>query len=250
MTTLDPPLRLAIHKHRMVFVEIAVTAFALGVVAAVACVGLAGALFFSWWTWTPQVTAFGLYLLVCVVGFHMSEFLVAAVFRPHDTHPKAFMIYHSPAYTIASFAAVAEFLVETYLIPSDWKLVEQRTWFALVAAVAVVFFYGIRVLAMVQCGPNFSLEVETTHREEHQLVTTGVFQYLRHPSYFGWFWRTVLSQVLLLNPVCFLGFTYVTWKFFVDRIAEEEEILSSDAFFGEKYRTYRKSVRTGIPWIV
>lgn len=248
MAEIDPVLRQAIRKHRRIFVEIALTAFFLGILCALAGVGIVGASLY-WWLWSPQALAFALYVLTCVVMFHMSEFLVAAALRPHDTHPKAFMIYHSHAYTIASCAAVTEYAVETLIVPPEWKLFQTTNAIAITAAVAVSVFYVIRVVAMVQCGPNFSLEIETTHRDDHELVTSGVFGYLRHPSYFGWFWRTVLSQVLLMNPICMIGFTLVTWKFFVERIEKEEQILASDDFFGEKYVAYRKSVGTGIPFI-
>jgi protein-S-isoprenylcysteine O-methyltransferase len=248
MSTLDPALWAAIQKHRRIFVDIAIIAFVLGVVAASALIGLVGA-GVGWWLWHPTAVAFALYVITCMVGFHMSEFLVAALYRPHDTHPRAFMIYHSPAYMIATAAAIVEFMVETWLIPLDWKLMTVSVPLAIAAALAVTVFYGVRVIAMVQCGSNFSLEIETTHRQDHTLVTSGVFARFRHPSYFGWFWRTVLSQVLLMNPVCLVGFTYVTWKFFVRRIEEEEDILKSKEFFGEKYETYKKSVGTGIPFI-
>lgn len=42
--------------------------------------------------------------------------------------------------------------------------------------------------------------------------------YLRHPSYFGWFWWVVGTQVLLWNPLCLVGYAYVSWKFFDQRI--------------------------------
>lgn len=248
MSQLDPALWAAIQKHRRIFVDIAIIAFVLGIIAAASLLGLVGVVV-GWWAWHPTTVAFAFYVLTCMVGFHMSEFLVAALYRPHDTHPKAFMIYHSPAYMIATAAALVEFFVEAWLVPAGWKLFSTNVSFTIVAALAVSAFYGVRVLAMVQCGSNFSLEIETTHRKDHSLVTSGVFGYFRHPSYFGWFWRTVLSQVLLMNPICLVGFTFVTWKFFVQRIEEEEQILSSEEFFGEKYVAFKKSVGTGIPFI-
>ncbi len=40
---------------------------------------------------------------------------------------------------------------------------------------------------------------------------------LRHPSYFGWFYWSVGTQILLGNPVCSVLYTYAAWSFFHKR---------------------------------
>lgn len=251
---LPPALRAAIREHRMLFVQISVISFALGCIG-VACVSC---MIYDGWLSTATTTepsgapfrfAIAAYVLFCSVLFHMSEFLVAARYRPHDTHPKAFMLYHSDAYMAAQLAALVEFVVEAWLVPDGWKWFQLSTSSVLVASFAVLVLYGVRISAMVTCGENFSLEIEESHRPDHRLVTNGIFAYLRHPAYFGWFWRTVFSQVILMNPMCFVAFTLVTWKFFKQRIPHEEALLSSDDFFGETYTSYKKRTPTGIPFI-
>ena len=189
------------------------------------------------------------YILVCVVLFHMAEFLVAALFRPHDTHPRAFMLYHSPQFLIANVCAIIEFLVESYLVPDEWKLFQLSFSSTVIAAVLVVGFYAIRVVAMIQCADNFSLIIEAERRQEHVLVTTGLYKWLRHPAYFGWFWRTLCTQLIVMNPVCAVGFTVVTWYFFKVRIADEEAILLRGDYFAKEYKAYRARTPTGIPLI-
>ena len=51
-------------------------------------------------------------------------------------------------------------------------------------------------------------------------------------------------QLTLLNPICFLSYTIVSWKFFNQRIQSEEVILLN--FFGKEYIEYQKRVPTGI----
>ncbi|EPY28495.1 hypothetical protein STCU_05085 [Strigomonas culicis] len=102
---------------------------------------------------------------------------------------------------------------------------------------------------MVQSGPNFSLLIETEKRDEHVLIESGCYAVLRHPAYFGWFWRTFCSQLIVANPLCFLFHTTATWLFFKDRIPYEESLLVSDDFFGEKYEAYRRGTPVGIPFI-
>lgn len=55
------------------------------------------------------------------------------------------------------------------------------------------------------------------------------------------------GQVILCNPVCILGYTIASWRFFRERIEEEE--LSLIHFFAEDYVEYKKKVPTGLPFI-
>ena len=73
------------------------------------------------------------------------------------------------------------------------------------------------------------------------------FSFSRHPSYVGWFWWSVGTQVILLNPFCMVAYAAASWKFFSDRIYTEEMTLVQ--FFGEKYVEYQQRVGTGIPFI-
>ena len=84
-------------------------------------------------------------------------------------------------------------------------------------------------------------------REDHVLVTSGVFSYVRHPSYVGWFLWSLGTQVVLLNPICFVLYTGVTWTFFNERIYAEEYLLLR--FFGNAYSDYQAKVPAGIPFI-
>lgn len=69
----------------------------------------------------------------------------------------------------------------------------------------------------------------------------------RHPSYVGWFWWSVGTQLILLNPFCAFAYTAASWKFFSERIYAEEMTLVR--FFGTKYVEYQQKVGTGIPFI-
>jgi len=53
--------------------------------------------------------------------------------------------------------------------------------------------------------------------------------------------------MLLLNPVCAVGYLLVSWRFFNDRITEEEYYLIH--FFGDQYREYQEKVHSGIPFV-
>ena len=96
-------------------------------------------------------------------------------------------------------------------------------------------------------GTNFNHYVQERRKDGHVLVKNGIYSLVRHPSYFGWFYWSVGTQVLLANPICLFLYAYASWKFFNTRIAYEEFHLIK--FFGREYTTYQKQVSTGIPFI-
>lgn len=84
-------------------------------------------------------------------------------------------------------------------------------------------------------------------REDHKLVTTGIYRTLRHPMYSA-FWLMALAQALLLpnwvaGPAGLVGFGLL----FALRIGPEERMME-DAF-GEEYRAYRSRTWRVIPYI-
>jgi len=100
---------------------------------------------------------------------------------------------------------------------------------------------------MIQAGTNFNHIVQYQKSREHQLVTDGIYSYLRHPSYFGFFWWAIGTQLMLGNVLSLCGYVAVLWRFFSRRISGEEEFLV--AFFGEDYIQYRKRTGVWIPFI-
>ncbi len=124
----------------------------------------------------------------------------------------------------------------------------------------------VRTLAMATAGGNFNHIVQVRRREGHVLVTGGIYSLLRHPSYFGFFWWGLGSQLVLQNVICFVGYALVLWRFFSSRIYRvfpsrplsliyeytdvrvgEERFLI--AFFGDEYISYKSRTIVGIPFI-
>ena len=89
--------------------------------------------------------------------------------------------------------------------------------------------------------------MQSSKREDHELVTSGVFSYVRHPSYVGWFLWSLGTQVVLLNPICFCIYVSVVWVNFNKSIYDEEESLLK--VFDNAYSDYQTKVPAGIPFI-
>jgi len=139
-------------------------------------------------------------------------------------------------------AAIVEYWTEIFLLPS----IKGGVLFY-IGFLMTFFGQAIRLVALFTAKANFTHEVAEEKLDTHVLVTNGIYQYSRHPGYFGWFWWAIGTQVLLSNPLCIIGYTIASWRFFHDRIHYEEEYLVQ--FFGENYVNYRKRTSTLIPFI-
>jgi protein-S-isoprenylcysteine O-methyltransferase len=100
---------------------------------------------------------------------------------------------------------------------------------------------------MIHASTNFSHAVAFRKRTSHVLVTDGIYAWFRHPSYAGFFYWALGTQLVLQNPVSFVLYTGAMWRFFYYRTRAEERALVS--FFGDDYVQYRKRVGTMIPFV-
>merc|ERR1711920_779279 len=105
----------------------------------------------------------------------------------------------------------------------------------------------MRVTALYTAGRNFTHEMRESKEPDHRLVIRGIYGFVRHPSYVGWFLRATGTQIVLRNPVSFVCYFYVSWCFFRQRIRAEEYYLIR--FFGNQYIDYARDVWCGLPWM-
>ena len=105
----------------------------------------------------------------------------------------------------------------------------------------------LRSLAMLHAGKNFNHQVELSGRADHVLVTTGIYKFVRHPSYTGFLCWVVGLQLSLGNTIMTVLSTVVVWRFFKERIPPEEAALLR--MFKDGYLEYRTRTWSGIPFI-
>uniref|UniRef100_M3Y6I7 Protein-S-isoprenylcysteine O-methyltransferase n=1 Tax=Mustela putorius furo TaxID=9669 RepID=M3Y6I7_MUSPF len=235
---LSPEVGCALREHQVTELllrrfQIAIRACFLGFVF-----GCGVLLSFSHSSWNH----FGWYM--CSLSlFHFSEYLVTAVNNPKSLSLDSFLLNHSLEYTVAALSSWIEFTLENIF----WPELKQVTWLSAMGLLMVVFGECLRKAAMFTAGSNFNHVVQNEKSETHTLVTSGVYAWFRHPSYVGWFYWSIGTQVMLCNPICGIGYALTVWRFFRDRTEEEE--ISLIHFFGEEYLEYKKRVPTGLPFI-
>ncbi|KAI0661056.1 protein-s-isoprenylcysteine O-methyltransferase [Cubamyces menziesii] len=191
-----------------------------------------------WWS-TTQLGFF----IAAWSAFHWGEFAVTAGWNRDKCSVDSFLLENGALYHIAHSVALLEYLITLYFKP-EWK---QFPYISLVGVVTTLVGQALRSGAMIHAGSNFSHVMAFRKAEGHTLVTDGIYRWFRHPSYAGFFYWALGTQLVLQNPVSFVFYAAVLYKFFSRRIRAEEVLLLR--FFGDDYRKYKQSVGTMIPFI-
>ncbi|PFX13868.1 protein-S-isoprenylcysteine O-methyltransferase-like [Stylophora pistillata] len=186
---------------------------------------------------------FGWYL-AALSFFHLSEYIMVARYSPAKLSVDSFLLNHSPEYQIAAVASWIEFGIELWLFP--WM---KNIFIAsLIGFLCMIGGEPLRKLAMITAESNFTHIVQTRKEKSHVLVTHGIYSLCRHPGYAGWFWWSLGTQLTLCNPICLMGYIWASWRFFSERVYDEEITLIY--FFGEEYVAYQKKVTSrGVPFV-
>ena len=92
-------------------------------------------------------------------------------------------------------------------------------------------------------GRNWSPSLQL--REEHQLVTRGVYKYIRHPMYASELLWIAAQALLLRNRIAGLSGAASFLPLYVLRVPREERMMLER--FGEEYRDYMDRTGRVIP---
>ncbi|VDL19856.1 unnamed protein product [Hymenolepis diminuta] len=189
------------------------------------------------------VFPFAIYLAL-LAFFHWSEFFVATLTSPSRANIDLYLLDHSPEYIGAMVLSFLEYWLEVYFWPTKYTSLMLANIIGLAMAVLGEI---IRKAAMLTAADNFNHYIEYTLRKDHRLVRSGIYAFCRHPAYSGWFFWSVGTQILLVNPLCSVLYPIAAYLFFKDRVYTEEQSLI--IFFGDDYRAYQREVSTGLPFI-
>ncbi len=128
-----------------------------------------------------------------------------------------------------------------FLEGADRTFVPALAWIG-----AALYLAGQAVLyrAHTALGRNFSGRLVI--RDDHTLVTRGIYAYVRHPIYSG-FWLWALGQALLLpNWIAGLAGVIGFGLLYFLRVGREERLMIDT--FGDSYRAYMARTPRVFPW--
>ena len=186
-----------------------------------------------------------------IMTFHLSEFFVTACYNSSVVSADSFMVNHSKAYTIAMIISWVEFWIEfsaVYTFEIQVNMIFHIhvviRWLGLLM---LLFGQIMRTVSMATCGESFNHLIQNRKKDNHVLITRGVYAYFRHPSYVGWFYWSIGTQIVLMNPISVVAYALASWDFFRKRIPYEEITLTKH--FGSQYTVYVEGSWIGIPFI-
>ena len=133
---------------------------------------------------------FGVYVAIISV-FHLSEFLAISFTNPSVATSDTFIINHSSAYTLAAALSWLEFSIERKCFPGF----KQHLWISLLGLLLCALGEVLRKTAIYTAQHNFNHVVQSQKAKDHKLITHGVYKICRHPSYVGWFYWSIGTQV-------------------------------------------------------
>lgn len=102
-----------------------------------------------------------------------------------------------------------------------------------------------RIWCIYTLGKFFTSTVQT--QTKHQIITTGAYSYLRHPSYLGAYLSIIGSSFFLHAYIGILFSALIMFGVYYYRIKVEEAALVRE--FGEQYRNYQKLTKRLFPFI-
>ncbi|MBI0583870.1 MAG: isoprenylcysteine carboxylmethyltransferase family protein [Methanomassiliicoccus sp.] len=163
--------------------------------------------------------------------------------------------YERPTFTMLLFVLIFFGLIVTVLDPTgiaadghvaitDRSLTAVEQALLITGASMVLSGIVIRVIAIVTLGKNFSGRLRI--REDHTLVRTGIYRYVRHPAYLGAILLFLGIPVMVSSILGFLAM-FLLVIYLLYRIRLEERMLITR--FGEEYLEYMRHSKRLIPFI-
>lgn len=189
---------------------------------------------------------FQVYYLICLI---VGSFIRVWYGRKYRQDRKAIFREEGFAYgLLASLWGVAILIPIVHMFTrwlsfADYDLPAWAGWIG-IAIFAIALWLLWRSHA--DLGQNWRTTTEL--REEHTLITGGIFQHIRHPMYSAhWLWG--IAQALLIhNWIAGLASLVIIIPIYVLRVRREEHMMLEQ--FGDEYRTYMSQTGRIFPRIL
>ena len=131
-----------------------------------------------------------------------------------------------------------------------WGLVKQPrnlTMFPVHSIVGMaLFIIGLTIMIVGQITLRSNYSGSVIIREDHQLITYGIYRFTRNPIYLGFI---MVATGLPVYSASMLGFltSLVLIPIILNRIRLEEQLLAEK--FQDAYQKYKKTTKKLIPFI-
>lgn len=190
-------------------------------------------------------TASKIFWLLCVVGWYVIRL-------PHERKARKTGVARSArtpleilllSISLTGLGIIPILYVTTGLFRSfDYPLFPPQ---AVIGAAVFVYALWLFDRTHKDLGRNWSVTLEV--RDQHSLVTGGVYSRVRHPMYSAFFLWAVAQVFLLPNMVAGLSGLIGFGTLFFFRVGREEQMMLEA--FGEEYRAYMARTKRVVPGV-
>jgi protein-S-isoprenylcysteine O-methyltransferase Ste14 len=132
------------------------------------------------------------------------------------------------------------YVFTTILDFANYYLPEWVGWLG-----AVLFLDAIWLLYLSHRDLGRHWTVTVGVRNEHKLITTGIYQYIRHPMYAAHLVWAIAQILILHNWIAGYSFILTMVPFYFYRKRKEEQMLLEE--FGQEYRVYKQNTGALFP---
>ena len=138
---------------------------------------------------------------------------------------------------ISQLAGIVEAVYFRYPQSFIWN------WVTSVALIGILAGLALRVWAVLTLGRYFTWFI-TVH-DDHQVIRSGPFRFIRHPAYCG-AWILFIFTVVFIHAWFAAAFSLLLQlSAYVRRIRYEEDMMVDK--FGDRYEAYRREVKAFVP---
>ncbi len=125
----------------------------------------------------------------------------------------------------------------------DRSFTPAVAWLGMATMVAALWLFR---RSHIDLGRNWSISLQV--RDQHALVKTGIYRFIRHPMYSSFFLLGLAQMLLLPNWLVGLSGIAGAAILFAFRVRREEQMMLER--FGDEYRAYMDETKRVIPWVI
>jgi protein-S-isoprenylcysteine O-methyltransferase Ste14 len=129
--------------------------------------------------------------------------------------------------------------------PLSLALTPHTDWARILGDVVCVFGLLVTIWARRTLAGNWSSEV--AFKQEHELVKTGPYHFVRHPIYTGLLLMCLGTAVVVSQLHSWLGFVLLSVGFWI-KLKQEETLMLQH--FPDVYTAYRKQLKALVPFVI
>jgi protein-S-isoprenylcysteine O-methyltransferase Ste14 len=185
--------------------------------------------------------SFEYFLYYGVTALWLLEFvLFPSKFKASAYSEKRSFLLVMMAIVISILSTVLLVRVNLFILPEPFLTLSS--YFGLFLYTTGVVFRYVGTLTL---GKYFTRDVEVSH--DHELISTGLYKYLRHPLYLGLFFLGIGTSLVFGNYLTIITSILLMGGTLNHRMALEEKAM--EKIIGDKYVAWKKKRYRFFPYI-